>query len=66
MKMWKKTHSEIWQQKLLHHDNTLSHAPFFTREYFTKNNMAVNPYKPSRLTQRLSFVFPIEDTTILT
>jgi hypothetical protein len=35
--------SEPWRQKnwLLHHDNAPSNTSFFTKELFTKNNMAV-------------------------
>jgi hypothetical protein len=34
---------ELWRQTnwLLHHDNELSNTSFFTKEYFTKNNMTV-------------------------
>jgi hypothetical protein len=42
---------------LLHHENTPSYTSFFTREFFTKNNMTVIPNPPC-----LS-VSPIEDKT---
>jgi hypothetical protein len=34
---------ELWRQKswLLHHYNVPSHTSFFTKEFFTKNNMTV-------------------------
>jgi hypothetical protein len=34
------------QNWLLHHDNTPSHTFFFTREFFTKNNMAIVLHPP--------------------
>jgi hypothetical protein len=38
-RLWPK----LWRQKnwMLHHDNALSHTSFFTREFFTKNNMTI-------------------------
>jgi hypothetical protein len=37
---------ELWRQKnwLLHHDNAPSHISFFTRQFFTKSNVAVIPH----------------------
>jgi hypothetical protein len=39
---------ELWRQKnwLLHHDNAPSHTFFFTKEFFTKNNITVVPHSP--------------------
>jgi hypothetical protein len=31
---------------LLHHDKAPFHASFFTREFWSKNNMTVVPYPP--------------------
>jgi hypothetical protein len=44
----RRLHPELWQQNnwLLHHDNALSHTSFFTREFLTKNNMAVARHPP--------------------
>jgi hypothetical protein len=39
---------KLWRQKnwLLCHDNSPFYTSFFTREYFTKNNMTVVPQPP--------------------
>jgi hypothetical protein len=44
----RRLHSELWRQKnwMLHQGNALSHTSIFTREFLTKNNMAVVPHSP--------------------
>jgi hypothetical protein len=39
---------ELWRQKnwLLHTNNAPFHTSFFTRKFFTKNNMTVGPHPP--------------------
>jgi hypothetical protein len=46
------------KEVLLHHDNSLSHTSFFTREFLTKNNMTIVPHPPY-----FSLVSPFEDKT---
>jgi hypothetical protein len=41
----------------MHHDNAPYHTSFFTREFFTKNNVTVVPHPP------YVSVSPIEDKT---
>jgi hypothetical protein len=51
----------FWRQKnlLLHHDNALSYASFFTRKFLTKTNITVNPTNPTPLTwSPAAFLFP--------
>jgi hypothetical protein len=44
----RRLHPELWRQKnwLLHLDNTPSHTSFFTRAFWTKNNMTIVPHPP--------------------
>jgi hypothetical protein len=52
----RKLHLELWRQKnwALHQDNAPSHSLFFTREFLTRNNMAVVSFYPlSRLEMKL-------------
>jgi hypothetical protein len=58
----RRLHPELWQQMnwLLNYDKTPSHTSFYTREFFTKNNMIVNPHPPysPRLAPCDVFLFP--------
>jgi hypothetical protein len=52
--MWR-LRPELWRLKnwLLHHNKAPSHTSFLTREFLTKNNMAVIPSHPTSLFPRL-------------
>jgi hypothetical protein len=64
MKMCEDFASLTW---LFNHDNGLFHTSFFTREYFTKNNITVVPHLcySTDLVPRNFSVFPIEDAEAL-
>jgi hypothetical protein len=48
-----------WQMNcLLHHDNAMSHTSFFTKEFFTKNNMILIPHPSYSRLGPLGLCFP--------
>jgi hypothetical protein len=51
IKMREDSAPKFWRQKnwMLYHDNAPSHTSFFTREFWTKNNMTVVLHPPTFL-----------------